>query len=371
VGIAAGGAGGVSINVALAAVAATNITGSTIEASIKGGSDVDAMHGTNGAVTVSATDVSSIRAILVSASISAGGAAGASFNVAGAFTYASNAISSSTDFDWNGDGVIDFDDIHAGVVILNRLNALQAGPDGYIGDLPGDDNELGTADDLQTGDDDLTTDQAIDALGGLDVFANGQPDAAWRAALKARIGSSFDVNDDGGISYLDLLLTGGTGDDVLVGSTQTATISDSTVDTAGAVTVSASTYDDDTLDKMFIESFGVAVGIAAGGAGVASVNVAGAGVVAFNRINNAVEASIKGGSIVDASGDVIVEAEDRAHILSELGAVSLARAAPGRCPSRHRFVPIAENIWGRLLATIDDSESTRLRHGDRRCVAKT
>jgi len=69
--------------------------------------------------------------------------------VAGAFVYASNAMSATTDFDWNGDGFIDFADIHAGVVILNKLQALQAGEDGFIGDLPGDDGDLGTADDLQ------------------------------------------------------------------------------------------------------------------------------------------------------------------------------------------------------------------------------
>jgi len=102
------------------------------------------------------------------------------------------------------------------VVILNKLQALQAGVDGFIGDLPGDDGELGTGDDLPTGDDDLTTDEAIDALEALDVFAAGKPDAAYRTALKAKIGSSFDINGDGGISYLDLLLTGSTGDDVAV-----------------------------------------------------------------------------------------------------------------------------------------------------------
>ena len=42
VGVSAGGAGGVSINVALSAVAATNVSGNTVEASIKNGSDVEA-----------------------------------------------------------------------------------------------------------------------------------------------------------------------------------------------------------------------------------------------------------------------------------------------------------------------------------------
>jgi len=108
---------------------------------------------------------------------------------------------------------------------------------------------------------------AIDALDSLDVFAAGQPDAAYKTALKAKIGSTFDIDGDGGISYLDLLLTPGTGDDTTVGSTLTATIAGSQVDTKGKVDVLASTYDAATTDRMEIESTGVAIGIAAGGAG--------------------------------------------------------------------------------------------------------
>ena len=55
VGVSAGGAGGVSVNVGLSAVVATNIIANSVEASIKGGSDVDANHVINGSVTVSAT----------------------------------------------------------------------------------------------------------------------------------------------------------------------------------------------------------------------------------------------------------------------------------------------------------------------------
>src|SRR5690606_22004915 len=101
----------------------------------------------------------------------------------GSFVYASNALAATTDFDWNGDGAIDFLDIHAGVQVLNRLHELQAGVDGILGNLPGEDGEVGTADDVLTGADDLTTDEAIDALMELDVFADGQPDSAYRTAL--------------------------------------------------------------------------------------------------------------------------------------------------------------------------------------------
>ncbi|MDO9174465.1 MAG: hypothetical protein Q7V62_06630, partial [Actinomycetota bacterium] len=185
VGVSAGGAGGVSINVALSAVAATNITGNTVEASIKNGSIVTANDAIDGAVTVSATDVSGIFAELVSASVAAGGAGAASVNMAGALVYASNAMSSSIDFDWNGDGFKNFDDLHAGVAVLTRLHELQAGEDGIFDDMatPGVDGFIDTDstpsfDDESTADDNLTVDEAIDALGGgLNVFAGGQPDA--------------------------------------------------------------------------------------------------------------------------------------------------------------------------------------------------
>ena len=360
VGVAAGGAGGVSINVALSAVAATNISGNTVEASIKNGSDVDANDAADGAVTVSATDVSGILAVLVSVSAAAGGAGAVSVNVAGALVYASNAMSSSVDFDWNNDGAIDFYDIHAGVAVLTRLNELRAGVDGIFDDMAeaGADDTYDTPDDTSTADDNLTADQAIDALGGLEVFASGQPDAAYKAALKAKIGSTFDINGDGNVDYRDLLLTGTTSDDVRVGNALLATIADSQVDTAGAVTVSASTHDDGTGDRMEIESFGIAVGIAAGGAGGVSVNVAGAGVIAFNQVNNAIEASIVGSRDVTAGEDVTVEATNKAHILSVLGAVSVAAGGAGAVSVNVAVsVTYADNtLGGSVLATIDDSK---------------
>ncbi|MBL8482410.1 MAG: hypothetical protein JNJ60_09450, partial [Rhodocyclaceae bacterium] len=336
-------------------------TGNTVEASIKNGSVVTANHASNGAVNVSATDVSGIFATLVSASVAAGGAGAASVNVAGALVYASNAMSSGLDFDWNGDGTIDFHDLHAGVAVLTRLNELRAGADGIFDDMPTpgadgfvDTDSTPSFDDGSTADDNLTADQAIDALGGLSVFAAGQPSAAYKAALKAKIGSTFDINGDGNIDYRDLRLTGTTSDDVQVGNALKASIDNSTVDTAGEVTVSAQTVDG--ADQMEIESFGIAVGIAAGGAGGVSVNVAGAGVIAFNQINNAVEASIVG-STVDADDGVSVAAEDKAHILSELGAVSVsAGGAGGLSVNVAVSATYAENtLGGSLLATIADS----------------
>ena len=72
-----------------------------------------------------------------------------------------------------------------------------------------------------------------------------------------------------------------------IGGTLLATIAASDVDTGGAVSVSASNYDAGLVDGMSITAIGVAVGVAAGGAGGVSVNVAGAGVLAFSRIKAA------------------------------------------------------------------------------------
>jgi len=109
------------------------------------------------------------------------------------------ALAATTDFDWNGGGDLDQADLDAGVAILKALQKLQAGNDGILGNG-----------------DDLTIHASIDALGPLDVFADGQPDAAYKTALKSKIGSSFDVNGDGGINYLDLLITEDPTDDVIV-----------------------------------------------------------------------------------------------------------------------------------------------------------
>ncbi|RUU47747.1 hypothetical protein, partial [Mesorhizobium sp. M2C.T.Ca.TU.002.02.1.1] len=110
---------------------------------------------------------------------------------------------------------------------------------------------------------------------------------------------------------------------------------------------------------MTIHATGIAVGIAAGGAGGVSVNVSGAGVVAFNDINNGIEASIVG-STVTAGGNVTVHAEDRAGIKAELLAVTVSAGGAGAASVNVTVsVTYAENTMsGSLLATIDDSTVT-------------
>jgi hypothetical protein len=348
VSVSAGGSGGVSVNVALSAVAATNTIGNAVEASIVDSTIGEINEPTS--VSVSALDVSDIFAVLASASVAAGGAGAVSVNVAGAFVYASNALSSTIDFDWNGDGGIDFHDVHAGRATLNRLYELQAGEDRILGDLPGDDGELGTGDDVTTGADDLTADQAIDA------YIAENSGVGYLTALKPLVGTSFDINGDGNIDDRDLLLTGGTSDDVVISNSMVATIESSTIYTSGKTNVFASNYDSVSADGMSIKAIGIALGIAAGGAGGVSVNVSGAGVIAFNEISSGIEASIIG-STVTADGDVTVEAVDRAHILSELLAVTLsAGGAYAVSVNVAVSVTYAENtIGGSLLATIDNS----------------
>jgi hypothetical protein len=358
VGVSAGGAGAVSVNVALSAVAATNIIGNSVEASIKGGSDVSANHPSNGFVTVEARDVSDILAVLASASVAAGGAGAVSVNVAGAFVYANNSLTTRTDFDWNGDGVIDFRDISAGIAILTRMNQLRAGADGIFEDMatPGLDGIVNTDstpsfDDGSTADDNLSVNEAIDAY----ILEN--PGSAHLAALKSLIGSSFDINGDGNIDVRDLLLTINPFDDVVVQNSVVAAIESSNVETAGDVIVSASNYDAATGDSSDIKAFGIAAGIAAGGAGAVSVNVAGAGVIAFNEIDSAIEARIVD-STVGAGGDVTVEAQDRAQILSELLAITLSAGGAGAVSVNVAvsFTYAQNTMGGSLLATIDDSK---------------
>jgi len=91
------------------------------------------------------------------------------------------------------------------------------------------------------------------------------------------------------------------------------------------------------------------------------VNIAGAGVVAFNQINNAVEASIEGDlagrSTVKAEDGVTVDAENRAHLLSQLGAVTVSAGGAGALSVNVTVsATYADNtLGGSLLANIDDS----------------
>ena len=93
------------------------------------------------------------------------------------------------------------------------------------------------------------------------------------AAVAAGGAGGFSLNISGAGVYADNS----------IGGTLLATIDTSSqVDTTGAVSVSASNYDDGLADGMSITATGVAVGVSGGGAGGVSVNISGAGVIAFN-----------------------------------------------------------------------------------------
>ena len=107
-------------------------------------------------------------------------------------------------------------------------------------------------------------------------------------ALKNLIGSSFDINGDGNIDNLDLLLTGSTSDDVVIGNSMVATIRlvDGRYGRRGDRFGVQLRRRHDRQDEKS-SAFGIAVGIAAGGAGGVRSMSSGAGVVAFNEINGA------------------------------------------------------------------------------------
>ncbi|MEE4314510.1 MAG: Calx-beta domain-containing protein [Desulfofustis sp.] len=117
------------------------------------------------------------------------------------------ALAATTDFDWNGDGTIDKADLDAGVQVMKALQTIQFGDNGVEG-----------------GGDDLTVNHSIDELRQSQVpLFQGSTETefnAWKDALKAQLEvdsvTQFDINDDGGINYLDLLLTETTIDDVIV-----------------------------------------------------------------------------------------------------------------------------------------------------------
>jgi hypothetical protein len=98
-------------------------------------------------------------------------------------------VGSAVDFDWNDDGDIDEYDVWDGVRVLRTLQIVQLGAD------------------LSNPGDDLTLNQAIDALSITDFFdGEDTPSAGWKTALKAAI-TDVDVNNDGSIDTDDVILT--------------------------------------------------------------------------------------------------------------------------------------------------------------------
>ncbi|MDO9176529.1 MAG: hypothetical protein Q7V62_17115, partial [Actinomycetota bacterium] len=91
VGVSVGGAGGVSINLAVSAVLAGNTLTNDVEASITGCSDVDAE-----AITLTATDSSTIDSKLTAVSVAVGGAGAVALNLTLALSIAEVNFGTST-----------------------------------------------------------------------------------------------------------------------------------------------------------------------------------------------------------------------------------------------------------------------------------
>ena len=94
------------------------------------------------------------------------------------------------------------------------------------------------------------------------------------------------------------------------------------MDATGQVVVDAGNEND-------IDSIAVAAAISLAGSGAVGISGAGTGAVSQNVMNNSVEASIKGGSDVDAGTGVDIDATDASAITRRPLAASVAVAASG------------------------------------------
>ena len=135
-----------------------------------------------------------------------------------------------------------------------------------------------------------------------------------------------------------------------IGSTTRATISGSTVDTTGGITVEALTDTD-------IDALGVMIGLSLGGSGGFSAGVSVAGLVARNITTSTTEASIVDSPSVQADGAVLVKARDLSSITSDIANVSASVGiSSGVAVTLTINATIAENtIGGITMATIDGS----------------
>ncbi|MFO0878369.1 MAG: hypothetical protein U0840_13595 [Gemmataceae bacterium] len=151
------------------------------------------------------------------------------------------------------------------------------------------------------------------------------------------------LSDTGGISVA--VAAGTSGGSVAAGvgggvslntisNTVKATIDSSTVQAAGVLSLTARSQKDPTsTSKYRIDA--LAFGVAAAGSGSAGAGLsgafAGAGAAAINKVDNAVEASIRGSggtrSVQALGGSVTVVASDDTSIRADAGGVALAAAA--------------------------------------------
>ncbi len=135
-----------------------------------------------------------------------------------------------------------------------------------------------------------------------------------------------------------------------IGGTTVATVDGSTVHSnGGAVNVSA-------LGDNTITATSVSAAISISGSGAVALGGAGTGAVATNTTTNSVEASITN-SIVDATGDVTLLAQDLSNISATLVSAAVSVTASGAVAAGVAIaITQADNsIGGTTIATIDAS----------------
>jgi hypothetical protein len=346
-GVSVSGSGSFSLSGAGSGASAVNTTTNLVEASIANGSDVDA----GGNVAVTASDTSTINAEIISAAASIAGSGAAAISVSIAVTLAENSIGGTTLASIDGSTIDTPGSVMVTALADTDIDAVAAAVSvGVAGSGAFSLSGAGSGAKATN----ITT-NAVEASirGGSAVTAVGNitVDASDTSSITSTLVSAAISVAGSGTAAISVSVAVTLAEN-FIGGTTFATIDGSTVNsTGGAVSVSA-------LGDQTIDSVSVSAAISISGSGAVSLGGAGTGAVATNTTTNSVEASIAGGSDVDALGNITIEASNLSNITAELFSAAVSVTASGTVSAGVAIaITMANNsIGGTTLATIENSD---------------
>ena len=321
VGVSTGGAGGVSVNVSVAAVGAKNALTNSLEASIVNGSDVD-----GDSISIKATDSSTVESTLAAASVAIGGAGAVSVNLTLALSLAEVKFGTSTravisDSEVTAEtGDITIDALSDGSV--DSLGVAVGVSFGGAGAVSG---SVAAAGAIAS----ITSTNLVEAL----IDDGSDVDATLGSVLLTATDKTEFTNDVYGVSVAGSFAGGGSvavavayaQSSVSLDGTVRTRISDSDVDAKLDVRQTA-------LADSKITSNGKGVALSLSAAAGFSLAGAGAGAIVNNTIGQTVEAGILASNTdesqgVTAGGAVVVKATDSIHSTADATAASVSISA--------------------------------------------
>ncbi|MBL4826874.1 MAG: hypothetical protein JKY66_04040, partial [Spongiibacteraceae bacterium] len=342
-GAGSGGAVG-GVSVAAAGAGSVNIIANTIESYIDGGSTISTGNAKD--LSVRARDSASIIANAGGASVAGSGGVGGGVSVSSGTAAAVSDIANTTrayidNSVVNSDGGVVIEATSDAAIWTLSLGGSFSGSGGIVGASIANSGSVATNIIINSVEAYIKGNSDISTNNGQAVLISAQDKADIQATAATQsiafvIGSSGAAVSIGNVVSVNEIT-----------NTVLAYIDNSKINSAGGIGISAASTS--TMD-----SSAVATSVAAGIAPF-SLNIAGSGSTAANKIENTLFAYIKDSADVTASGDIIIVANDSSIISSDVGSGSVTFGPLGASVG----ISVSDNIVdNRVKSSIENSTVT-------------